>query len=229
MLLVEGQWHSDDGYHSYDSRIPIAATTLDLLREHGPAGPAFWRFGRDHRQPLRDAIGNPRRDAYLARRRQAGSAAGHAYLVVRRHRYTRELSFCRCHSTAPVSLADLVNIICNRWKIEEDFQGAKGTTGRDQGQVTCWNSWMRWSLISLMDAAVLTVTRARTHTADTAGIDLVLTSPRELLAVLRAAVIPMPHRDLDHVLHWSAWRRRHQHRAAVCHRHWNNVTAAAIT
>ncbi|MFD9466186.1 hypothetical protein [Streptomyces sp. NPDC060027] len=32
-----------------------------LLREHGPAGPAFWRFGRDHREPLLDAIGNPRR------------------------------------------------------------------------------------------------------------------------------------------------------------------------
>ncbi|MFB7325556.1 hypothetical protein [Streptomyces sp. NPDC056190] len=39
--------------------------------EHGPAGPAFWRFGRTERQPLLDAIGNPRRDAYLARRRQA--------------------------------------------------------------------------------------------------------------------------------------------------------------
>jgi hypothetical protein len=35
------------------------------------AGPIFWRFGRDHREPLLDAIGNARRDAYLARRRQA--------------------------------------------------------------------------------------------------------------------------------------------------------------
>ncbi|MFD5110440.1 hypothetical protein [Streptomyces cinereoruber] len=41
---------------------------LEELREHDPAGPAFWRFGRDRRQPLLDAIGNPRRDAYLARR-----------------------------------------------------------------------------------------------------------------------------------------------------------------
>ncbi|MGW1803147.1 hypothetical protein ACWCQN_46925 [Streptomyces sp. NPDC001984] len=88
---------------------------------------------------------------------------------------------------------------------------------------------MRWSLISRMAAAVLTVTRARTHTADAAGIDLVPASPRELLAVLRATVIPIPHRDLDHVLHWSAWRRRRQHRATACHRHWNNVTAAATT
>ncbi|MGW7613709.1 replication-relaxation family protein, partial [Streptomyces sp. NPDC054766] len=67
----QGRWHREGGYHSYDTCIPIVATTLDLLREHGPTGPAFWRFGRDHREPLLDAIGNPRRDAALARRRQA--------------------------------------------------------------------------------------------------------------------------------------------------------------
>jgi hypothetical protein len=67
----QGRWHPGGGYHSYDRCIPIVATTLQELREHGPAGPAFWRFGRDHRQPLLDAIGNARRDAYLARRRQA--------------------------------------------------------------------------------------------------------------------------------------------------------------
>lgn len=67
----QGKWDREDGFHSYDGRIPIVATTLDLLREHGPAGPAFWRFGRKERQPLLDAIGNPRRDAALARRRQA--------------------------------------------------------------------------------------------------------------------------------------------------------------
>ncbi|NUQ99483.1 MAG: hypothetical protein HOY79_23995 [Streptomyces sp.] len=70
--------------------------------------------------------------------------------------------------------------------------------------------------------------RPRTHTGDAAGNDLVPASPRELPAVLRATVIPIPRRDLDHVLHWSAWRR-HQHRATACHRHWKNVTAAATT
>lgn len=67
----QGRWHGDGGFHSYDGRIPIVATTLDLLREHGPAGPAFWRFGRDHHEPLLDTVGNPRRDAYLARRAEA--------------------------------------------------------------------------------------------------------------------------------------------------------------
>ncbi|MFF4542473.1 replication-relaxation family protein [Streptomyces aureus] len=65
-----GRWHAEDGYHSYDGCIPIVATTLESLREHGPAGPAFWRFGRKEHQPLLEAIGNPRRDAYLARCRR---------------------------------------------------------------------------------------------------------------------------------------------------------------
>ncbi|WP_405681816.1 hypothetical protein [Streptomyces sp. NBC_00057] len=68
--LWEGE-RQKGGYHHYDGRIPIIATDLQNLREHGPAGPAFWRFGRKERQPLLDAIGNPRRDTALARRRQA--------------------------------------------------------------------------------------------------------------------------------------------------------------
>ncbi|WP_327699922.1 hypothetical protein [Streptomyces sp. NBC_00459] len=51
------------------------ATMLELLRVHGPAGPAFWRFGREGRQNLWDAIGDPRPDAFLARR--AGDARRH--------------------------------------------------------------------------------------------------------------------------------------------------------
>ncbi|WTZ97721.1 hypothetical protein OG512_48110 [Streptomyces sp. NBC_01378] len=53
----QGRWHREGGFHSYDGCIPIVATTLELLREHGPAGPAFWRFGRKERQPLRRASG----------------------------------------------------------------------------------------------------------------------------------------------------------------------------
>lgn len=154
---------------------------------------------------------------------------GHAFLVVRRHRYTRQLSFYRCHSTSPVTLADLIDIICTRWKIEEDFQQAKGLTGLDQGQVTSWISWTRWSLISLLAAAVLTITHARSRTTHDPGTQLVPASPRELLAVLRARAIPAPRRDLDHILYWSTWRRRHQHRATTCHQRWNNITAAATT
>lgn len=61
---------AESGYSSYDRKIPIIATGLRNLRAHGPAGPVFLRFGRTEMQTLRDAIGNPRRDAVLARERE---------------------------------------------------------------------------------------------------------------------------------------------------------------
>ncbi|MFE1455410.1 hypothetical protein ACFW7K_10420 [Streptomyces sp. NPDC058735] len=54
-------------------------------------------------------------------------------------------------------------------------------------------------------------------------------SGRELLAVLRITALPTPRRDLEHALHWSAWRRHHRHQATEAHRRWNNITAAATT
>ncbi|MEU4180410.1 transposase [Streptomyces sp. NPDC026589] len=43
---------------------------------------------------------------------QDAATTEHAFLLVRRHRYTRELALYRCHSAAPVSLTTLVNITC---------------------------------------------------------------------------------------------------------------------
>jgi len=94
-----------------------------------------------------------------------GHDPGHSVLLIRRHRYTGELSFYCCHSTAPASLADLVAVACTRWRIEEDIRAAKSLTGLDYGQVTCWSSWMRWSLISLIAASLLAVALARIRSA----------------------------------------------------------------
>jgi hypothetical protein len=134
-------------------------------------------------------------------------AVDHSHLVIRRHRYTGELSFYRCHSATPVALATLVDAICCRWKIEEDFQLGKSACGLGQGQTTRWNSWMRWTLISMLAAAVLAVTRLRA-TAQAPRGRLVPASARELLRLPRSTVLPSPRRDRDHLLHWSAWRRR---------------------
>ncbi|MFF3990624.1 hypothetical protein ACFY0B_39470 [Streptomyces sp. NPDC001797] len=116
---------------------------------------------------------------------------GHSHLVIRRHRYTGELSFCRCHCATPVALATLVEVICCHWKIEEDFQFGKSACGFDQGQTTCWNSWMRWTFVSMLAAAVLAVTRLRTTVQATRG-RLVPAGARELLRLLRATVLPSP-------------------------------------
>jgi hypothetical protein len=75
---------------------------------------------------------------------------GMSVLLMRGHRYTREVSYYRCWSPAPVSLAHLVAVICRRWRVEEDFQTGKETTRLDQGQVTCWACGQRWSVMAMV-------------------------------------------------------------------------------
>ncbi|GGS23891.1 hypothetical protein GCM10010284_66200 [Streptomyces rubiginosohelvolus] len=75
--LTRHLWQGErmpEGYHSYDRRIPIVVVGLRSLREHGPQGPVFFRFGRGRPQPLLDAIGNPRLAAFLAREAEEGRA-----------------------------------------------------------------------------------------------------------------------------------------------------------
>lgn len=72
MELTRHLWQGErqKGFHVYDGSIPIIATGLNQLREHGPASPVFLRFGRAQMQPLLEAIGNPRREAAEARARE---------------------------------------------------------------------------------------------------------------------------------------------------------------
>ncbi|GAA2270914.1 MULTISPECIES: hypothetical protein [Kitasatospora] len=60
-----------DGWRAYDDAVPIVATTLQLLAEHGPLGPIWWRFGRPGRHSLTDALDNPNNRAAYDQRQQA--------------------------------------------------------------------------------------------------------------------------------------------------------------
>ncbi|MGW9116630.1 replication-relaxation family protein [Streptomyces sp. NPDC055663] len=68
-----------EDHHLYDGKIPITATGLRNLRENGPDGEVFLRFGRDRMQCLREAIGNPRREAADVRRRVEYEAHAREY------------------------------------------------------------------------------------------------------------------------------------------------------
>ena len=153
-----------------------------------------------------------------------GHGEGSSVLLTRRHRYTGKLSFYRCRTPGPVPLSRLIAIAVVRWRIEEDHQLAKQAAGLDAGQVIRWKSWHRWTAICLLAYIYLAVTAALQRQQDT-GSDLdagliPITVP-ELLRLLRDAVIPPPRRDRAHRLHWSAWRRRHQHRARQAHQRWH--------
>ena len=154
-----------------------------------------------------------------------GHDAGHSMLLVRRHRYTGQLSSYRCWTPAPVPLSRLIAVASARWRIEEDHQLSKQAAGLDSGQVIRWKSWHRWTAICLLAYIYLAVAVALQREQDaSSGLDtgLIPVTIPELLRLLRDTVIPPPRRDRAHRLHWSDWRRRHQYRARQAHQRWND-------
>jgi SRSO17 transposase len=147
---------------------------------------------------------------------------GHAFLLLRRHRYTGTVSYYLCWSPGPVPLAKLIAVAVARWKIEEDHQQSKQVSGLDSGQVTTWTSWHRWTAICLLAYIFLAVAAAfqRTRDEDVSILELIPVTIPELLRQLRGTVIPEPRRDRAHRDAWSLWRRRHQYRARQAHQHW---------
>ena len=123
----------------------------------------------------------------------------------------------------PVPLAKLISVAVARWRIEEDHQLSKQVSGLDSGQVTTWTSWHRWTAISLLACAFLTVAAAWRRTADGSAsvLELIPVTVPELLRQLRGTVIPEPRRDRPHRDAWTLWRRRHQYGARQAHQRWH--------
>jgi SRSO17 transposase len=141
---------------------------------------------------------------------------GHRWLLIRRSITTGELAFYRCYSPRPVPLAALVQVAGRRWAVEEDFQAGKGLAGLDEHQVRRWQSWYRWTTLAMLAAAFLTITAAA-HNASHPPPDNQIPLTRNETARLLTALIIQPMHGTWHRLRWSAWRRRHQHRARTSH------------
>jgi SRSO17 transposase len=142
-------------------------------------------------------------------------AAGHHWLLIRRNRRTRELAYYRCYCPRHVPLPALVKVAGSRWVTEENFQAGKGLAGLDEHQVRTWTSWHRWVTLAMLACAFLTVTAAAEHTRNAPPGQIPLT--RNEISRLFTALAIQPDRDTRHLLHWSHWRRRHQHSAKTSH------------
>jgi SRSO17 transposase len=159
-----------------------------------------------------------------------GNDDGHSVLLARRHRYTGQLSFYRCWTPGPAPLSRLIAIAVARWRIEEDHQLSKQAAGLDSGQVIRWRSWHRWTAVCLLAylyLAVAVAVQRQQEASASPDAGLIPVTVPELLRLLRDVVIPPPRRDRAHRLHWSEWRRRHQHRARQAHQRWNAYAETA--
>ena len=74
---------------------------------------------------------------------------------------------------------------------------------------------IRWTTLAMLALAFLTIAAATEHTSPPPDDQIPLT--RNEIAALFSALIIDPVKDTRHRLRWSAWRRRHQHRAKTCH------------
>jgi len=63
-------------------------------------------------------------------------------------------------------LEQLVAVAGKRWRIEENFQAAKGHVGLDQHQVRRWDSWHRWTTLAMAAHALLTILAITTRNTD---------------------------------------------------------------
>jgi SRSO17 transposase len=141
---------------------------------------------------------------------------GHHWLLIRRNQRTKELAFYRCYAPRHVSLPALVKIAGTRWTTEENFQASKGLTGLDEHQVRRWACWYRWTTLAMLAIAFLTIAAVTEHACRPAPAGQIPLTRNEIAALFSTLVIGQRH-STRHRLRWSAWRRRHQHRARACH------------
>lgn len=146
----------------------------------------------------------------------------HRWLLIRRNLHTDELAYYLCHATTLVPLATLVRVAGTRWRIEENIQAGKGCAGLDEHQVRTWTSWHRWTTLAMAAHAFLAVTAARERTKhndhDKPGPDTHELIPLTCNEIRHLrATHTRPTHDPLHTCRWSHFRRRHQHRAKLCH------------
>ncbi len=152
--------------------------------------------------------------AWISIEAEQPEAQGQRWLLIRRNNATGELAYYRCWSSAPVPLRELVGVAGRRWTIEESFQASKTLTGLDQHQVRRWTSWHRWTILAMLAYAFLAVLAATERAKTPPG--LIALTCNEIHRLFNTLIVE-PARDLRHRLHWSTWRRQHQHRARTSH------------
>ncbi len=80
-------------------------------------------------------------------------------LIRRRKGRPHQFTFYLTRSPEETSLAELVRIAGQRWRIESCFEEAKGETGLDEYEVRSWTGWHRHITLSMLAHAYLSIVR----------------------------------------------------------------------
>lgn len=144
----------------------------------------------------------------------AGGPGGYHCLLIRRNRKTGEYAFYRAYSPTPVPLRAFVKVAGRRWTVEESFAASKELAALDEHQVRGWISWHRWTALTILTHAFLSVMTANEPPPPPGG-NLIALTRNEIRHLLAEILKPVHHPE--HILRWSTWRRAHQAIARACH------------
>jgi SRSO17 transposase len=153
----------------------------------------------------------------------AGVEDGHHWLLIRRDLSDpMDKRYYFVFGPKATTLAEVVEAIGARWRIEEDFETSKDL-GLDQYEVRTWTAWYRHVTLVLLALAFLSGVCAYEQPAKTAEQEstpqdiplLPLTRP-EVAHLLGQLIWPSPH-NVALLLAWSWWRRCHRSRACYFH------------
>jgi SRSO17 transposase len=138
----------------------------------------------------------------------------HTLLVRRSLDVKPEYAFYFTYAPKKKSALKTLVVVAGRcWAVEIAFQMAKGECGLDHYEVRHWQGWYRHITLSMLALAVLAVLRAREKKPSANKVPLSVPEIRHLLVFL----LWRGRYGLEHLLHWSDWRRRHQFLARICH------------
>jgi SRSO17 transposase len=86
----------------------------------------------------------------------------HSWILIRRSlSQPSERAYYRVWGPPQTTLADLVRIAGQRWRIEAGLEEAKGEVGLDHYEVRTWTGWYRHITLALLAHAILVVRRAQ--------------------------------------------------------------------
>jgi hypothetical protein len=102
----------------------------------------------------------------------------------------------------------------NAGRSSRPSQAAKGECALDHYEVRHWQGWYLHITLAMLAVATLAMLRAREKRTPGGQLQLQLSIPK--LRHLLTYLLWRGWNGLDHLLHWSTWRKKHQFHALRC-------------